>query len=112
MFYIGAGIAIITKPMTTLQFNSLPLPFYIYLFPREPLLNFVIHYIFQALCFLINVTLAFNYVTFFVTTTLHLEAQLSLVIGALEALNKNGMSKDYRTTLIADIAVLHNETFG
>lgn len=112
MFYISAGILIVTKPITTLQYNSLPLPFYIYMLPREPLHYFLIHYIFQSLCFLINVTLAFNYVTFFVTTTLHLEAQLSVVIAALEALNNKSITINYRKMLIKYIVLLHNESFG
>lgn len=99
------------KPIISLQFKSLPLPFYLFFLPKESFPYYEIHYIFQSICYVVVTTLALNCMIFFTVTTLHLEAQFKVVIESLKALNNNDITKDNRCTLIKQIAALHNETF-
>lgn len=101
----------VIKPIISLQFRSLPLPFYIFFLPKESFPYYEIHYIFQSICYLVVTTLALNCMIFFTVTTLHLEAQFKVVIESLNALHKINITHEQRCSLIKQIAELHNETF-
>lgn len=101
----------VLKPIISLQFKSLPLPFYIFFLPKESFPYYEIHYIFQSICYLVVTTLALNCMIFFTVTTLHLEAQFKVVIESLNALHKINIPLQQRCSLIKQIAELHNETF-
>lgn len=111
IFFIGAGFLMVLKPIISLQFKSLPLPFYIFFLPKESFPYYEIHYIFQSICYLVVTTLALNCMIFFTVTTLHLEAQFKVVIKTLNVLHKINITQEKRCLLIKQIAELHNDSF-
>lgn len=100
----------VLKPIISLKFRSLPLPFYIFFLPRESFPYYETHYIFQSICYLIVTRLALNCLIFFTVTTLHLEAQFKVVVESLNSLNTD-MIVQKRVSLIKQIAELHNGSF-